>query len=82
MARERFSRRIIASSDPRKAHAHRATLKENHEKNKEYFESIHKTVNIKQGHFNRKFFVKCFGKLQEITELEAKNLGLDLVTIL
>lgn len=83
MARKRFSRNIIASSDAYKVHSHLAMLRENYERNKEYFDHINRTVKVtKQNYFKRRYFVKFFGKMQEITELEASNLSSELVIIL
>lgn len=80
MARKRFNRNIIASSDAYKAHSHLNMLKENHTKNKEYFDYLNKTVVVdKQSYFRRKYFVKIFGELKEITELEAANLNPELI---
>ena len=83
MARKRFSRNIIASNDVYKVHSHLNMLRENHNKNKEYFNHINETVVVvKQSYFKRKYFVKFFGGLKEITELEASKLSPELVIIL
>lgn len=83
MARKRFNRNIIASSDTYKVHSHLNMLRENHNQNKEYFDHINKTIVVtKQSYFKRKYFVKFFGKMKEITELEASKLSPELIIIL
>lgn len=83
MTRKRFSRNIIASNDAYKVHSHLNMLRENHSQNKEYFDYINKVSKVnKQSYFKRKYFVKFFGKLKEITELEANKLSPELLIIL
>lgn len=83
MVRKRFNRNIIASNDAYKAHSHLNMLRENHNQNKEYFDHINKTVVVvRQSYFKYKYYVKFFGELKEITELEASKLSPELVIIL
>lgn len=84
MARKRFSRNIIASSDTYKVHSHKAYLRENHTINKEYFDSL-KSIPINQTKVNniikRNYFTKCFSKLIRLIKQEAELLSTELVII-
>lgn len=70
--RRKFNRAAIASSDGAYVrNAHRRYLKEEHEK--------FLTIEI---HVPKRYFVKCFGKLIQVTEREAMMLGRAKIKIL
>lgn len=74
MARKRFSRSAVASSRGNYVRiAHRAWLREEHEK----FIKLEFSIEIPQ-----RYFVRCFGKLIQITEREAMMLKrtVDIIT--
>lgn len=74
MVRKRFNRNIIASSDSYKKRSHDNFIKEQHEKNKDMIAEI--SVNIKVA---PKYYIKCFGKLIQITKEEAMSTSIEVV---
>lgn len=74
MARKRFSRNIIASSDSYKKRSHDSFIKEQHEKNKDMIAKISISIKVAP-----KYYIKCFGKLIQITEEEAMSTSIEVV---
>lgn len=75
--RQRFNRNAVASSRGSYVrHSHLSYLKEQHEKNAEYIAKIEITVKVQP-----KYYVKCFGKLMQVTEMETKMLGDLVITV-
>lgn len=75
--RERFSRRICASSrGSYVGKSHRAYIKEQHEKNKSVVTEISLTIKVKP-----RYYAKCFGALVRVTEVQAQMLGKDSIVI-
>lgn len=69
MTRKKFKRSSCGSSRGSYVYkSHIAYLKEQHEKNKDFV----LTINVR---IPEKYFVRCFGKLIQITEREAMMLG-------
>lgn len=78
MKRDRFNRNAVASSRGAYVyHSHIAYIKEQHEKNRQVIAELNITVKVKP-----KYFVKCFGKIRQITEREAMMLGPQIVITL
>lgn len=74
MTRKRFSRNIIASSDSYKKRSHDSFIKEQHEKNKDMIAEISVSIKVAP-----KYYIKCFGKLIQITEEEAMSTSIEVV---
>lgn len=77
MARKRFNRNIIASSDAYKKHSHDKYIREWHKENIQTITELTARIVIK-----KKYYVKCFGKTIQITEKEAMMLGPELVIVI
>lgn len=76
--RKRFNRACICSSEnyEKSKKAHREFLFEKHNKNITEITEIVTTFKI-----TKRYYVKCFGKLIEVTEREALMLGSELIII-
>lgn len=74
MTRKRFSRNIIASSDSYKKRSHDNYIKEQHEQNKDIISEISVSIKVAP-----KYYIKCFGKLIQITEEEAMSTSIEVV---
>lgn len=78
MKRPRFNRNAVASSRGAYVHSsHIAYIREWHERNKETIAKLTVTIEI-----TPKYYVRCFGKLIQITEREAMMLGPELTIAL
>lgn len=77
--RRHFKRCAIASSEGNHVRmSHRDYIREWHERNKDYIAEISLSIQL---HIERKYYVKCLGKLIQITEREALMLGPELIII-
>lgn len=74
MARKRFSRNIIASNDSYKKRSHDNYIKEQHEQNKDIISEISVSIKVAP-----KYYIKCFGKLIQITEKEAMSTSIEVI---
>lgn len=73
--RQRFNRQCVASSRGAYVfHAHQRAIEEHHNALRVFHEENKENIAKILANIPKKYFVKCFGKLIQITEMEAEML--------
>lgn len=67
---------LLASSNPETIQSYREKLLKNHNDNKEYFSQFRIEIEV---NIEYNYYIKCFGKLIQITEQESKNFNEELI---